>query len=634
MEYLTGVLMLKTTVVFAVLLAVSFVGAGVNVDVAQDVAPEATWMDPVLLPGAPLDGPYPMGLAYLTHGNDWEVDQPPAGQSALERANWVMNERDAKGKTPQAWIDWATGLHGVAAVELPDVTLEASMARLYAAVDIPLTADDILSIQTQSDALPEDIEKPFAGLLDIVAAAYEEQAIVAADIIQRFPSFDPHVSLMTQEQRDETSARAENILGAITAFRLATEEAMRALPSISTSGNDPALFEDQNGLVFLGGLGDGTYTRDGVLQDPILLIEPSGNDVYLNSAGGACPDAANLLTKCNKLALSVVSDFDGDDQYLYDGESSVIQGSGAMGGLGILADAAGDDVYQVKMTRGTFGPYIAVQYYFDGGGQGYGYFGEGYLLDAGGDDVYKFEIESVGNRNMWAFNQGFGSGGGLGVAVDGGGVDLWDNQVTNTADGPWNGFQGIFSQGTGFYGGVGIIADIGGEDDVYYNVLESRTADYYAQGFGAFGGVGIMYEDGGDEDYTAISHGRNPWINPLLNCAYGTGSYAGTGIIVDVSGNDRYYGETINDRRGATIDNEGAGHPAPAYGLFMDLGGDDEHLMYATAPPGQHTHVGGRGLVEFDNLVGTYVDIGGTDVYVGPGSDGGTWLLGADINTV
>ena len=94
-----------------------------------------------------------------------------------------------------------------------------------------------------------------------------------------------------------------------------------------TSATADPLFSDPEGLVILGGLGDDTYVRSGLIADPILLVDPAGNDVYRNSAGGACPVSPNVVgdwLACNGLVVSVVADLGGldgapsNDQYLYD----------------------------------------------------------------------------------------------------------------------------------------------------------------------------------------------------------------------------------------------------------------------------------------------------------------------------
>ena len=151
-----------------------------------------------------------------------------------------------------------------------------------------------------------------------------------------------------------------------------------------------------------------------------------------------------------------------------------------------------------------------------------------------GEDTYLFNVKSSAGRSIWEFGQGFGAAGGIGVVLDSWGNDKW---LSYGLESPGlYGFEGVYTQGTGFYGGVGVMADVGRGNDVYDAAITARTPDYYAQGFGAFGGFGILYEDGGDDTYSAVEIATNPWINPILNCAFGTGSYAGVGIMVELGG--------------------------------------------------------------------------------------------------
>lgn len=167
-------------------------------------------------------------------------------------------------------------------------------------------------------------------------------------------------------------------------------------------------------------------------------------------------------------------------------------------------------------------------------------------------------------------------------------------------------------------------------------------------GFGAFGGLGIILEDGGDDSYVA---GEEIWNNPtgagiivpLLNCAFGTGSLGGVGIMLELGGDDSYFGNSISPREAYTM-NEGFGGPGEAYGLFVDVSGDDGHFMEANGAAGSGTF--GRGVLIADlghallgvggNMFGTYLDAGGADQYTGaaPSGDNKQWAAGADVNLV
>src|SRR5205085_404671 len=79
--------------------------------------------------------------------------------------------------------------------------------------------------------------------------------------------------------------------------------------------------------------------------DPVLIAEPGGADTYTGTAGSANPTGLFVpgggAGGGNALALSVVADLAGDDHYTYTGEPNAVQGSGSIGGLGVLGVAAG-----------------------------------------------------------------------------------------------------------------------------------------------------------------------------------------------------------------------------------------------------------------------------------------------------
>ncbi|HET6398897.1 MAG TPA: hypothetical protein VFH47_05025, partial [Candidatus Thermoplasmatota archaeon] len=346
---------------------------------------------------------------------------------------------------------------------------------------------------------------------------------------------------------------------------------------------------------------------------------------------------------CNGLALSVAIDLGGNDAYaLASPEPTVAQGAGSMGGVGLLLDYGGDDRYTAHMHRANKPP---AQAYVDGGMQAFGQAGVGILLDAAGRDVYTANV-STSRYSIWSFAQGYGGLGGVGVLADASGDDAYlAHGLPSTLR--LGEFQGVYTNGVGFYAGVGLQVDAGRTDDRYYAWDEATSTDYYAQGFGAFGGLGVLLEDGGDDDYTAgEAIVNNPTGNgiivPLLNCAFGTGSFAGVGVFLELSGNDTYYGATFSPRAAYTM-NEGFGGPGIAYGVFVDVSGDDGHFMEAHGSAGSATF--GRGVILLGgnvflgtggNMFGTYLDAGGNDRYTGapPSRDGATWQGGADVNLV
>lgn len=570
-----------------------------------------------------------MGELYEDLYGPFTNDLPPAGQTPEQRAQWLLEDRPAAGKTPTAWIDGAKrSLATVSATTVPtrpaslvtpDLTTE--VLGLYALVGLDPTRADRTAIARSAAALPADVRTAFAKVVATTRLAYAAQLPLATTIGARFEAgFDPKNPLMTQAERDLTNARQQAILSAIAEFRVV------GLPALDRAGarsSSEPTFADPEGLVVLGGSGNDEYVRGGAVADPVLLIDPSGDDTYRNSAGGACPVTPDAFfgtwLECNGIAVSVVADLgvtpEGavNDQYLYDGPPSAIQGAGGPGGIGVLVDVSGDDVYDVKMTRGETPPFVPITYYFDGGAQGFGYAGNGLLVDQTGYDHYTFEVGSTHGHSIWELGQGFGGAGGTGTLVDGDGNDYYTALGYGLTG--QHGFEGIYTQGVGFYGGVGVVADLGADKDWWKADLKAETVDFYAQGFAAFTGAGIMYEDGGDDWYSAVEEGTDPWIRPLLNCAFGTASYAGTGILLEVAGNDDFFGKSISPYSSFVMD-WGWGGPGQAYGLYVDLGGDD---IYELEGVGNPARIEGWGLFTDlgNNVLGTFVDIGGNDTYIG-----------------
>lgn len=593
-------------------------------------------------------------------GNSFAASPPPAGQTPEQRAQWLMNARPAVGKTPATWLRSAATTFALdsraeaaaASVPFASADLATEVLRTYALVGHAPTAADRAGLAGQVARVPLDVRADFAGLLATVNTIYAAQLPVVAAVHSRWNAgFDPHVPLLTPAERDAMSARQATLMAALNRFRAID------VPKLTSTAApaDAPVFADPEGLVILGGTGNDTYNRGGFAGDPVLLVDPAGDDAYNNSAGGACPFTPSVFgstwLQCNNLVVSVVADLgDGttaasDDTYTYNGVPAAVQGAGGPGGIGLLVDVGGNDTYRATMTRGSVAPFEPVAYYFDGGAQGYGYAGTGALVDGVGNDVYDFAVNSTSGYSIWALAQGFGGAGGVGVAIDGAGSDQWLNEGLGLTG---NGFEGIYTMGTGFYGGVGIIDDLGGADDTYHALDTAQTTDYYAQGFGAFGGLGIQADDGGDDNYFAAERASNPFIDPLLNCDYGTGSYAGVGILVDGGGNDTYYGETTSSRS-ADIDNWGAGHPGVSYGLFLDAGGVDHYEERAISTTGKHTATAGLGLWQpqlggdivdsplGENTFGTFVDLGGAvDTYIGEPAlspeigNNSQWAFGVD----
>ena len=250
-----------------------------------------------------------------------------------------------------------------------------------------------------------------------------------------------------------------------------------------------------------------------------LLLDGGGDDVYdarMCSQGFGCVKGVGALV-----------DLGGEDHYRAGSGSvdaaqgqhrlpALSQGFGwglrdyAPGGIGILADAQGPDVY----TAGDLS-------------QGAGYwYGEGILYDGGGNDSY------VGGDTA----QGAGAFLAVGHLLDEGGDDRY--------------LAGNASQGVGHDLGIGVLWDAVGDD--------TWVADRMAQGAASRGGIGIAVDLAGDDSYRASGEARGHV--PLERGA------RGVAVFIDGAGADSYAGPGSDGR--LWVSGElGAGLDPPPGGL-------------------------------------------------------------------
>jgi hypothetical protein len=235
------------------------------------------------------------------------------------------------------------------------------------------------------------------------------------------------------------------------------------------------------GLGFLyHGDGDAVYDArsfsQGVGQMGIgLLHGASGNDLY------HCLNAGQALGLFG--GAGVLIDESGDDIYRLGGlvpdfrdpsRSTVSLGQGfgfgvrpetgvhgVPGGVGILIDEAGDDIY-------------LADYFAQGSAY---YYGLGILNDLSGDDQY------IAGR----YAQGAGVHSAAGILVDRGGNDLYDASF------------GV-SQGMGHDFGVGFLEDAGGDDRYVGGTL--------VQGAATSGGLGVLLDPVGNDSYLFAGKGH------------------------------------------------------------------------------------------------------------------------------
>ena len=174
----------------------------------------------------------------------------------------------------------------------------------------------------------------------------------------------------------------------------------------------------------------------------------------------------------------------------------------ASGGIGVLYDLAGDDVYEA----GNFS---------QGGGYSYAW---GILRDDAGNDRY------IGSR----YAQGFAAHQAVGTFLEGGGDDLYQSHSSVACGLSWDETSVLFHD----YGG----------DDVYEQGGFSLAS-------AAHNGMVLFLDDAGNDRYAALpAHaGSNEY--------HGGKSFA---LFVDGAGDDVYGGETSDWNHRSSCRDEGA----------------------------------------------------------------------------
>jgi hypothetical protein len=328
------------------------------------------------------------------------------------------------------------------------------------------------------------------------------------------------------------------------------------------------------GRVEIGGFGRNVYA-----EDVLLSVDLGGDDLYTGSAGGTLYTPAKT---------SVVIDLGGDD--VYRTTVGLAQGSGTYG-VGVLVDAAGNDLYETKNVSQGSG-HMGVGILWDLAGddryvgncmvQGTGFEGIGILRDDGGRDEYRLRYKG----------QGHGAARGVGVLDDRGGNDSYSAGGLLRDEARDNSRFLSLSQGFGLglradrpehstSGGLGLLVDHAGDD--------RYLADVYGQGCAYWYAIGALLDGGGRDFYEVHNYGQ------------GAGIHMAVGLLFDLGGDDRYLGGA--HALGHALDR--------AFGFFLDVSGDDVY---------DSTDGESQGAAVKPWAVGLFADLRGDDVYRGGGN--------------
>ncbi|HEY7677250.1 MAG TPA: hypothetical protein VIG69_09270, partial [Candidatus Methylomirabilis sp.] len=234
--------------------------------------------------------------------------------------------------------------------------------------------------------------------------------------------------------------------------------------------------------------GDDTYEAGSLAQGAGvfgvgILADLAGNDRYAARA---------LAQGAGTFGLGILAEAGGEDQYR---AQTMAQGVGLVAGLGALVEWAGDDVYTLE--GGPADPRQGGHAQSFGQGMGMGFRphasgGIGLLVDAAGNDLYRADyfaqgvgywfalgglVDEGGNDRYVAtrYAQGAGIHLAVGVLADAAGEDRYEA-------------HGV-AQGVGHDWAIGVLADAAGDD--------RYTAAGLAQGAGSSNGVGILSDVAG-----------------------------------------------------------------------------------------------------------------------------------------
>lgn len=309
----------------------------------------------------------------------------------------------------------------------------------------------------------------------------------------------------------------------------------------STEKDSPTFGAGVMGYAYLFDLeGNDTYAGKSVTSGVGLfgvgaIIDKSGKDVY---DGYVCAQGSG------QFGIGILSDLDGDDRYH---AYQLAQGYGFTKGCGLLIDMAGNDDYHADTLDIVF-PASQTKDYNSNLAQGVGFGkradfidghswggGIGILVDAEGDDVYSAGLFAQGCAYWYAIGiladdsgndtyngvwyvQGSGAHFGLGVLIDSSGNDHY-YATKNMAQGAGHDFT------------LGTLIDCGG-DDIY-------DAPNLSLGGGNANGIGVFWDKSGDDIYRverATTLGRSNvasrgGLRDHILCL---------GLFLDTGGDDQY----------------------------------------------------------------------------------------------
>ncbi len=404
------------------------------------------------------------------------------------------------------------------------------------------------------------------------------------------------------------------------------------LPADVFPDDEPIIIETENHRIGIGSWSDDTWEGDFT-----VLIDPGGDDHYVN-----CRIGAAYGTEGRRCGYFV--DLGGDD--FYDcGDVNITLGAAVLGIAAFYDLGQGNDRYvggSCTMGAAMCG---AATFYDDGGSdiyegkvytQGAAGFGIGIMVDDSVQPVPvvptdeetpdPIDIAAFDNDRLsaWVNAQAFART--LGFAVcsntrgndtyEAGGVYLHAPLFADRYQSFSQGFA-IGERGIDYAGGIALIVD--------YNGNDRYLGDVYNQGVGYWYSAGLVYDGGGNDMYEMTQYGQGSGIHLaigglidvsgddsyMMHAGLGTGGshdFAAS-VLHDRGGNDQYFGNTSCN--GGSLTNSAV--------IFIDRAGNDTYAGRRSG--GINFGRPARGFVS----IGVLVDLAGEDDYLGIMDNGVLW---------
>lgn len=261
-----------------------------------------------------------------------------------------------------------------------------------------------------------------------------------------------------------------------------------------------------------------------------ILSDRAGEDQY---SGDSSLQGAGIF------GIGILEDQEGNDHYQ---AGRIAQGFGFTQGFGLLLDGGGADLYY---SGGKYTDFREDRQYYQSLSQGFGYGvrpvasgGIGLLADLKGNDIYIGDYFSQGASYWYAlgmlldkegndkylarrYSQGAGIHLSVGILMDASGNDLYRSWgvsqgcghdlsvgVLIDKEGDDQYSTDLLSQGAGNANGLGILMDYTGSDS--YFSREERTLGF-GQTSRNFGGIGIFLDGGGEDNYARRGENDSLW---------------------------------------------------------------------------------------------------------------------------